>query len=131
MTPAEQRVLTELLKGRTTREMAEDLNLTTRTVETHIHHMLQKSGAKSRFALIEQFRPRSLREASAEIDQLKTALKASRAEALALRERTDRLALKNREAEVGISSLALENQKLRSILLQLRSKIDQEISSIH
>jgi DNA-binding CsgD family transcriptional regulator len=52
LTAAEARVTAELLAGRTTKDIADDLDITCETVRVHVRHILQKSATSSRAELI-------------------------------------------------------------------------------
>ena len=49
VTAAEQRVLERLLRGLSNRAIATELVLSPRTVESHLSHLLAKTGCSSRF----------------------------------------------------------------------------------
>ncbi|MEB3303760.1 MAG: response regulator transcription factor [Cyanobium sp.] len=51
-TPAEGRVLKEMLKGSSNGAIATRLNLSRRTVEGHVSALLQKTGCRSRTQLV-------------------------------------------------------------------------------
>jgi len=51
LTPAEHRVATLAARGLSNREIAQQLYVTRRTVETHLTHVLQKLGAGTRAEL--------------------------------------------------------------------------------
>jgi DNA-binding NarL/FixJ family response regulator len=51
LSPREQDVLTEMVRGRTNAEIAQRLGLKESTVKTHVSKILTKTGARSRFAL--------------------------------------------------------------------------------
>jgi DNA-binding CsgD family transcriptional regulator len=52
LTPRERAVLDELLQGKSNREIAVSLGITTQTAEVHMRSILQKTGAPSRLALV-------------------------------------------------------------------------------
>ncbi|MCP9837125.1 helix-turn-helix transcriptional regulator [Cyanobium sp. N.Huapi 1H5] len=52
ITPAEQRVLDLLLRGDSNRLIAAQLVLSPRTVESHVSHLLAKTGCRSRTQLL-------------------------------------------------------------------------------
>ena len=52
ISPAEQRVLTELLEGHSNTRIAAQLSLSPRTVESHISAMLDKTACHSRSQLL-------------------------------------------------------------------------------
>jgi DNA-binding NarL/FixJ family response regulator len=52
ITPAEQRVLAELLSGASNRSIASALVLSPRTVESHVSSLLAKTGCRSRMELL-------------------------------------------------------------------------------
>ncbi len=54
LTRREQQVIPRIAQGLTNKEIAVQLNLSEQTVKNHVHHMLQKSGTRDRFALVEQ-----------------------------------------------------------------------------
>ena len=51
LTPAERDVLTKLLDGLRNLEIAEQLELSDKTVKNHISHILKKTGTTSRLEL--------------------------------------------------------------------------------
>jgi DNA-binding NarL/FixJ family response regulator len=51
VTPAEERVLGALMKGLSNRAIASSLVVSSRTVESHISHLLAKTGCRSRTQL--------------------------------------------------------------------------------
>ncbi len=52
ITPAEQRVLDLLRRGDSNRHIAAQLVLSPRTVESHVSHLLAKTGCRSRTQLL-------------------------------------------------------------------------------
>jgi len=52
VTGAEARVLQRLLRGLSNRAIAAELVISPRTVETHVSHLLNKSGCSSRTQLL-------------------------------------------------------------------------------
>jgi DNA-binding NarL/FixJ family response regulator len=52
VTAAEQRVLERLLRGLSNRAIATELVLSPRTVESHLSHLLAKTGCSSRTQLL-------------------------------------------------------------------------------
>ena len=52
ITAAEQRVLERLLRGLSNRAIATELVLSPRTVESHLSHLLAKTGCSSRTQLL-------------------------------------------------------------------------------
>ena len=48
VTPAERRVLDLLVEGRTNKEIASALWLTTETIKFHVTNLLRKNGARNR-----------------------------------------------------------------------------------
>jgi DNA-binding CsgD family transcriptional regulator len=48
LTPGERRVVRLALEGRTNPEIAQQLFVTAKTVETHLRHVYQKLGVRSR-----------------------------------------------------------------------------------
>ena len=52
VTPAEGLVLRQLLHGYSNRSIADALRLSERTVESHISHLLAKTGCRSRTQLL-------------------------------------------------------------------------------
>lgn len=52
ITPAEQQVLTALRRGLINKAIAAELVLSPRTVESHMSHLLAKSGCRSRTQLL-------------------------------------------------------------------------------
>ncbi|MFN6340298.1 MAG: response regulator transcription factor [Cyanobacteriota bacterium] len=52
ITPAERRVLTLVLQGRSNGAIANSLALSPRTVEGHVSALLQKTGCRSRTQLV-------------------------------------------------------------------------------
>jgi DNA-binding NarL/FixJ family response regulator len=52
ITPAEQRVLAQLLGGASNRRIAAALVLSPRTVESHVSSLLVKTGCRSRMELL-------------------------------------------------------------------------------
>lgn len=59
LTPQERQIAQLLASGRTTREAAEALFLSSKTVEYHLRHVYQKLGIRSRAELAEALTPRS------------------------------------------------------------------------
>jgi DNA-binding CsgD family transcriptional regulator len=57
LTPSERRVAELVVEGRTNREVAAALFVTTRTVETHLSHIYGKLGVRSRTELARRFHP--------------------------------------------------------------------------
>ena len=47
LTPREREVLVRIASGRTSREIASELSISPRTVETHRQHIVDKTGIKS------------------------------------------------------------------------------------
>jgi len=52
ISPAERRVLAQLLEGRSNRQIAARLGLSPRTVESHIGAMFEKTGCRNRSQLL-------------------------------------------------------------------------------
>jgi len=52
ITPAEQRVLALLRQGASNRHIAAQLVVSPRTVESHVSHLLDKTGCRSRTQLL-------------------------------------------------------------------------------
>jgi DNA-binding NarL/FixJ family response regulator len=52
LTPAEQRVLHLLKEGRSNKGIAAALTLSHRTVESHVSHLLAKTGCRNRSQLL-------------------------------------------------------------------------------
>ncbi|MFN5696291.1 MAG: response regulator transcription factor [Cyanobacteriota bacterium] len=52
ITPAEQRVLAELLRGASNRTIAAVLVLSPRTIESHVSNLLAKTGCSNRTQLL-------------------------------------------------------------------------------
>ncbi|MFM7436037.1 MAG: response regulator transcription factor [Vulcanococcus sp.] len=52
ITPAERQVLTALRRGLSNKAIAAELVLSPRTVESHMSHLLAKSGCRSRTQLL-------------------------------------------------------------------------------
>ena len=52
VTPAEGQVLRQLLRGLSNRSISAELVLSHRTVQSHISHLLAKTGCKSRTQLL-------------------------------------------------------------------------------
>lgn len=52
ISPAEGRVLAQLLEGRSNRQIAAQLELSPRTVESHIGAMFEKTGCRNRSQLL-------------------------------------------------------------------------------
>ncbi|MEB3307938.1 MAG: helix-turn-helix transcriptional regulator [Cyanobacteriota bacterium] len=52
ISPAEARVLTELLRGLSNKAIAANLVLSTRTIESHVSSLLAKTGCRSRTQLM-------------------------------------------------------------------------------
>jgi DNA-binding NarL/FixJ family response regulator len=52
ITPAEQRVLEELLRGASNRSIAAELVLSPRTIESHVSSLLAKTGCRNRTQLL-------------------------------------------------------------------------------
>jgi DNA-binding CsgD family transcriptional regulator len=59
LTAAERRVAALVAEGRTNREVAAELFLGERTVETHLSHVYAKLGVRSRAELARVYRPES------------------------------------------------------------------------
>jgi two-component system, NarL family, nitrate/nitrite response regulator NarL len=66
LTPREQEILTRIVDGQSTKEMARAMRITTGTAVTHVHHVLTKLGVHSRLqaaalasreGLLDQLRP--------------------------------------------------------------------------
>jgi DNA-binding CsgD family transcriptional regulator len=55
LTPAEQRVLDQALRGQSTREMAQSLVLTEATIKSHLAHIYSKLGVRGRLDLLARF----------------------------------------------------------------------------
>jgi DNA-binding NarL/FixJ family response regulator len=56
LTPREQEVLELVLDGRSTRNMADELGVSERTIKFHVANVLAKLGAKSRLSLLAKLR---------------------------------------------------------------------------
>jgi DNA-binding CsgD family transcriptional regulator len=95
ISPAEKRVLRLLSDGLSNSDISLKLHITQRTVETHVHHMLQKCNLKNRLQLVNKFRPQELDKATISVDRLQS--------------ENDRLTIE-------CQRLAIENQKLRSAI---------------
>lgn len=52
LTPAEKKVIGFLLQGISSRQIAQELNISTRTVEVHRYHILKKMGQPNTLALV-------------------------------------------------------------------------------
>ncbi len=52
LTPTEQKVLEQLLLGKSNKAISEELGVSINTVKTHLKHVFKKTGVKSRIALI-------------------------------------------------------------------------------
>ncbi len=52
LTPTEQKVLDQLLLGKSNKAISEELGISINTVKTHLKHVFKKTGVKSRIALI-------------------------------------------------------------------------------
>lgn len=55
LTPAEERVLKEALRGLSVKELAEELFLTEATIKSHLAHIYSKLGVRGRVDLLAQF----------------------------------------------------------------------------
>jgi DNA-binding NarL/FixJ family response regulator len=51
LTPTEQKVIQAVARGMANREIAQDLSVSQRTVESHVSNMLGKTGLKNRTEL--------------------------------------------------------------------------------
>jgi two-component system NarL family response regulator len=60
LTRREQQLLPMLAQGLTNKEIAAQLNLSEQTVKNHVHHMLQKVGARDRLTVAELLRGRGV-----------------------------------------------------------------------
>jgi DNA-binding NarL/FixJ family response regulator len=52
LTPRQAEILRELERGRTTKQIAEDLHLSRETVRNHVRHLLHAVGAHSRLEAV-------------------------------------------------------------------------------
>jgi two-component system nitrate/nitrite response regulator NarL len=52
LTPREYEVVTLVLSGLSNREVARELGVSDGTVKLHMHHIMQKLGFKSRYAVM-------------------------------------------------------------------------------
>lgn len=56
LTRRERQLLPMMARGFTNKEIADDLHVSEQTIKNHIHHILRKTGAKSRLSAVEQCR---------------------------------------------------------------------------
>ena len=52
LTPREKSIFNSLIKNKTTKEIADDLNISEKTVRNHISNTMQKLGVKGRAACV-------------------------------------------------------------------------------
>jgi DNA-binding CsgD family transcriptional regulator len=55
LTPREQKILTEIVRGHSSKEIARALDISPRTVEFHRANLLKKLGAKNTAELVRKF----------------------------------------------------------------------------